>query len=90
MKDGEFVKCGKGGHIGKDCRTRWKYDAASATTAEPKAITTIEKKRPASTQSNQQSQQNYQSNKRTKLVDQPDGSIKTISRIEELSDLGND
>ena len=89
MKDGECVKCGKAGHIGKDCRTGWKYDAASAIATESKTVTTIEKKRPASTQSNQSNQQNQQ--KRSKLIDQPDGSIKTIaSRIEELSDSGND
>ena len=64
MKDGECVKCGKAGHFGKECRTGWKYDAAS--TPESKAVTTIEKKRLASTQS---TQQNQQSNKHGKLVD---------------------
>ena len=87
MKDGECVKCGKGGHFGKDCRTGWKYNAASTSAhAESKAVTTIEKKRPASTQSTEENQQ-----KRSKLVDQPHGSIKTIApRIEELTDSGND
>ena len=85
MKNGECVKCDKAGHIGKECRTGWKYDAAAP--AGP-AVTVIEekKKRPASTQQNQSTQP-----QKRRLTDQPDGSIKTIaSRIEELSDSGNE
>ena len=86
MKDGQCIKCGKVGHIGRNCRTGWKYDAASgtATSAEFKGVTTIERKRPASTQERQQSQ-------KRRLVDEPDKGIKNIaSRFEELSDSGND
>ena len=36
MAAGECLKCGKFGHIAKDCRTGWKYDLA--VTPEIKAI----------------------------------------------------
>ena len=45
MRDGECGKCRKAGHFGKDCRTGWKYDAASTSPpTESKAVTTIKKK----------------------------------------------
>ena len=84
MKNGECVKCGKTGHIGKECRTGWKYDAAAAPAGPAVTIIEEKKKRPAPTQQNQPAQ-------KRRLADQPDGSIKTIaSRIEELSDSGNE
>lgn len=62
----ECVKCGKKRHIGRDCRTGWKYEVSTATTTAELAITTIEKKKPEKQQP------------KRKLVDQPDGSITTI------------
>ena len=89
MKNGECVKCGKAGHIGKECRTGWKYNAAAApATPAGLAVTVIKekKKRAASTQQNQSTEP-----QKRRLADQPDGRIKTIApRIEELSDSGNE
>ena len=41
MAAGDCLKCGKAGHIGKNCRTGWRYDpsAAAAATATPAAAT---------------------------------------------------
>ena len=50
MAAGDCLKCGKAGHIGKNCRTGWRYDpaAAAAAATTPAAATpeikTIESK----------------------------------------------
>ena len=87
MKDGECIKCGKKGHIGKECRTGWKYDAAAAATP---AVTTVEKDKKKKRTKEESKEEDAPTPKR-RLIDQPDGSIKTIaSRFEELSDSGKD
>ena len=39
MAAGECLKCGKPGHIAKDCRTGWKYDPTAAVAAETTTTT---------------------------------------------------
>ena len=86
MKDGECIKCGKKGHIGKECRTGWKYDAAAP------AVTTVEKDSKKKKRTKEEAPEDKDAlPQKRRLIDQPDGSIKTIaSRFEELSDSGKD
>ena len=79
MKNGECVKCGRTGQHGKECRTGWKYNPTTATTA-----TTIAKSEPEVKVIEKKSQQPA---RKKRFITQADGNIKTIA---ECSDGDND
>ena len=79
MAAGECIKCGRPGHMGKECRTGWKYQPSTSST-EPTPTTSVKvmegrKRARGNNQSNQQSKKS-----------KSDGSIQTMS----YSDSGKD
>ena len=81
---GECVKCGKAGHIGKECRTGWRYGAAAGTTdhdTSTPAVQMIEgKKRKRESTGNHH-------NKRRQM-NQPDGNVRITYINDSDSDSG--
>ena len=81
MAAGECVKCGRTGHIGKDCRTGWKYEAGEE--GDTPAVQVIEKKRKRETSGN------HQSHNKRRQSNPPDGNVR-ITYIDDDTDSGKD
>ena len=71
---GDCIKCGKTGHLARECRSRWKYEASQP------AVKIIEGKKRL-----REDNRGTGRPQKKRLADQTDGSIRTItSRIDDL------
>ena len=77
MAAGECIKCGRPGHMGKECRTGWKYEPPTSPTEPTTSVKVMEGRKRA--------RGNNQSNRESKKS-KSDGGIKTMS----YSDSGKD
>ena len=79
MAAGECIKCGRPGHMGKECRTGWKYEPTMSST-EPTPTPSVKVM-----EGRKRARGNNQGNRESKKS-KSDGSIQTMS----YSDSGKD